>query len=249
MLSWRNLIPMGFDNGEPTMEVMAKMKDMIAAQILQGNVYLCGNSPSTSGIAYNGFQNEMGGIGGNSSDGDAFLVKFNNGGDRLWGTYYGGENDDIGYSCDVAENGGVYLSRVTKSATQISSPNAFSESHGNPGTDLSNRDMFLVKFNDSGQREWGTYYGGALVDFGGRCHSGFNNTVYLCGNTNSPDLSQDGFQNTISGGSDAVLAKFNDCAVSSSISVSAWIRTLGLLTEIPILFRRLLNYVCFYSRL
>lgn len=190
----------------------------------QGNVYLCGNTPSTSNIAFNGYQNEMGGVGDNDgTDGDAFLVKFDSEGNRLWATYYGGENDDVGYSCDAGVNGGIFLSGKTKSATQISSPGAFSETHGNPGTGLHNLDMFLVKFNDSGQREWGTYYGGSLKDRLGICHAGINNTVYLCGSTNSTGLAQGGFQNTINGESDVILAKFNDddCFVSNSISATS----------------------------
>src|SRR5690349_16790852 len=54
-----------------------------------GNVYIAGITMSQTGIAFNGHQNTFGG--GNV---DAFLVKFNSAGTRIWGTYYGGGGDE-----------------------------------------------------------------------------------------------------------------------------------------------------------
>jgi hypothetical protein len=49
------------------------------------------------GIAVAGHQNTYGG----GVYGDAFLVKFNPAGVRQWATYYGGNGDDVWYSCAV----------------------------------------------------------------------------------------------------------------------------------------------------
>ena len=55
-----------------------------------GNVYICGPTYSTSGIASGGYDNTHAG------NNDAFLVKFNSGGVRQWATYHGGSSFDNG---------------------------------------------------------------------------------------------------------------------------------------------------------
>ena len=74
---------------------------------------MTGLTSSDSSIAFNGFQNT---IGGNL---DIFLVKFNPSGDRLWATYYGGEGFDIGYALNTDINGNIYLSGLTSSYSNI----------------------------------------------------------------------------------------------------------------------------------
>jgi hypothetical protein len=59
----------------------------VAVDNLQ-NVYLTGSTSSVSSIAAGGHQNILGG------SGDAFVVKFNSAGVRLWATYYGGTGND-----------------------------------------------------------------------------------------------------------------------------------------------------------
>ena len=59
------------------------------------HVFLAGFTESSEGIAESGFQNTIGG------SFDAFLVKFDASGARIWGTYYGGELEDYGYATAV----------------------------------------------------------------------------------------------------------------------------------------------------
>src|SRR5437763_554997 len=55
-----------------------------------GNVYMVGQTESTSGIASAGaYQTTIGG------GVDAFIVKFDALGNRLWATYYGGTDSDV----------------------------------------------------------------------------------------------------------------------------------------------------------
>lgn len=69
-----------------------------------GNVYLAGETTSTTGIAtFGAHQTTYGG------SRDAFLVKFNSSGVRQWGTYYGGEANDFGHSTVTDTKGNVYL--------------------------------------------------------------------------------------------------------------------------------------------
>jgi hypothetical protein len=86
---------------------------------------------------------------------DAYLVKFNSGGTRLWGTYYGGGDYDYGNSVAVSpSDGAVYLAGYTASPTGIATSSAHQTSYADTF------DAFLVKFNSGGTRLWGTYYGG-----------------------------------------------------------------------------------------
>lgn len=48
----------------------------------QDNIYICGHTSSLSGITFNGFQNTYGG-----GLHDAYLVKFDSNGNRIWATY------------------------------------------------------------------------------------------------------------------------------------------------------------------
>ena len=165
------------------------------------NVFLAGFTYSTSGIASGGFQNTMGG------NEDAFLVKFDSLGNRMWGTYYGGGNDDFGYSCTVDPYGNPYLAGIAGSSTGIAS-GGFQNMFG--GLD----DAFLVKFNTTGNRLWATYYGGTADERGYFCITDTTGNVYMTGSANSTTgIASGGFQNTFGGGAgtntDAFLVKFD----------------------------------------
>lgn len=163
-----------------------------------GNVYLAGRTASTSGIASGGHQNVH--AGGN----DAYLVKFDATGTRLWGTYYGGVNYDAGTSCVTDVTGNVYLSGITMSGGNIATVGAHQEVFGG------DKDGFIVKFSPSGVRLWATYYGTGADDQAVSCATDTSKNVYLCGRTNSSSgLASGGHQNTPGGGGDAFLAKFN----------------------------------------
>ena len=170
-----------------------------------GNVYLCGRTTSTTGIALGGHQNTF--AGGVPIDG--FLVKFNNSGVRQWGTYYGGYGYEEGLSITTDWLGNVYLSGRTESTTGIAS-GGYQNLFGG-----GQYDAFLIKFNSSGVRQWGTYYGGLGDEFGqtGTATDGAGN-VYLSGSTASTTgIASGGHQNTFGGGYDAFLVKFNGSGV------------------------------------
>jgi len=174
-----------------------------------GNVYLVGNSTSSTSIASGGHQNTYGG--GTFVFGDAFLVKFDTSGLRQWGTYYGGTGADAGSSCAVDGSGNVYLAGFTTSTTSIGS-GGHQNTYGG-GTN----DAFLVKFDTSGLRQWGTHYGGTGADAGSFCAVDASGNVYLAGETNTNSTTAIGFgghQNTYGGGDyDAFLVKFNAIGV------------------------------------
>jgi PKD repeat protein len=77
---------------------------------------------------------------------DAYILKFDSNGLRIWGTYFGGPNSEAVTGMDVDIYGTVYLCGVTGSPTGIATPGAFDE------TMESNvyvyNDGFIAKFVD-----------------------------------------------------------------------------------------------------
>ena len=165
-----------------------------------GNIYLTGETSSTTGIAAaGGYQTS------NAGFTDAFLVKFSSTGIRLWATYYGGNNNDYPQSCAIDGNQNIYLAGFTESTTGIAM-GGFQNNYAGIGQ----YDAFLAKFNSSGSRVWATYYGSVGEDVAYSCAVDGNNNVYLSGTTDSyTNIANGGFQNTNGGGAnDCFLVKF-----------------------------------------
>ena len=118
----------------------------VAVDATSGDVYLAGTTGSNTGIASGGFDNTFG---GGSIYGDAFLVRFNSAGTRLWATYYGGMGEEVATSVTTDVSGNVYLAGYTQSSSGIAS-GGFDNTFGGVW------DAFLVKFNSSGVRQWAT---------------------------------------------------------------------------------------------
>jgi hypothetical protein len=166
-----------------------------------GNIYLAGSTFSSASIASGGHQNTI------STNGDAFLVKFNTSGTRQWATYYGGTSEEWGY-CATDASGNVYIAGTTSSNASIASG-------GHQIARGGSRDAFLVKFNPSGVRQWATYYGGTGDDQSLFCAADVSGNIYLAGRTNSNDsIAFNGHQNIFGRGSlDGFLVKFNTSGV------------------------------------
>jgi gliding motility-associated-like protein len=165
-----------------------------------GNVYLAGNTSSATGIASPGAHQTA--FGGGT---DAFLVKFNKNGVRKWASYYGGTGTESGFGVAVDTHDNVYLTGLTGSTTNISTPGSFQ-----PAKDAGN-DAYLVKFDSNGVRRWGTYYGGNNSDNSTAIRIDREDMVYITGNTSSTNnlATASSQQATNNGNTDAFLAKFD----------------------------------------
>ncbi|MEI7727477.1 MAG: SBBP repeat-containing protein, partial [Bacteroidota bacterium] len=164
-----------------------------------GHVYLSGSTKSTSQIATPGSHQEF--LGGQS---DCFLARFDTLGQLEWATYYGGTTYE-GYGfCSAGTNGEVYLCGQTASSNNISTPGSHQENLNGV------RDAFLVKFNSSGVRQWGTYYGGTGMDDAFSVTLDKNGNILLTGPTTSTDniATPGSYQPVLAGGTDAFLAKY-----------------------------------------
>lgn len=167
-----------------------------------GNIYLCGNTSSTSGIASsNGVHQST-----NGGNGDGFLAKFNANGSRIWSTYYGGGQADQCHSV-AADGVKIYLSGRTQSNSAIATSNGYDNTYGGGG----NSDAFLVRFDSAGVRVWGTYYGDQGSEFGYSVTVDQRGNIYQAGRTSSTTsiASSDGFQTAYGTNTDAYVVKFD----------------------------------------
>ena len=134
-----------------------------------GNVFLVGETSTNSGTAIaTAASHQPTGAG-------AFLVKFSGGGVRQWGTYYGQFN--WARSCATDATGNVFITGVSYGGTLIATPG----SHQPTGIA---QDAYLAKFNSSGVRQWGTYYGGAGTEWGLSCSVDPSGNIFMSGITN-----------------------------------------------------------------
>ena len=170
---------------------------------LQGNVYLSGDtqsSLSSGAIATTGAHQTLFGGGAIS---DAFLVKFNATGTRLWGTYYGGGGHENGYCCATDLNNNVYMVGAASNYTTsiIATPGSYLTTISAVSA------AFLVKFNSNGIRQWGTYFPGTAYS----CITDIKGNLYFAGTAGDMTgiTTATSHQMTNSGNGDAFLAKFD----------------------------------------
>jgi len=177
-----------------------------------GNVFVAGITTSEDGIATPGsHQSAFGGVA------DGMLVNFDGNGARLWGTYYGGANEDYCTACAVDGSGAVYIGGHTESPSDIAAS-------GHQDQLAGQFDAMLVRFNGAGVRQWATYYGGALYEGeNASCATDPQGNVYLSGFTNSTSgIASGGHQNNYGGGlSDAFLVKFEGGSAPACIPTIA----------------------------
>lgn len=142
---------------------------------------------------------------------DIVIVKFDNSGNRLWSTFYGGNSEDEGRSLDFDSSDNLYITGSVRSTDfpLLNSGGFFQSVYGG-----GSGDAFVLKFDNTDNLLWSTYYGGSSLD--GAYTVGVDNTdnIFLVGTTNSDDfpLFDAGtfFQGTILGAGNAFLLKFDD---------------------------------------
>ncbi len=122
-----------------------------------GNVYIAGSTTS-SGIATPGAHNTVY-HGGPYGGFNTYMAAFDSSGRLKWATYYGmaGGDSEPAYVA-AGSDGSVYLCSSTQESAGISTPGAFKERVNDTWGVNS---AFVVRFDSTGKRIWGTYYGGA----------------------------------------------------------------------------------------
>jgi len=146
------------------------------------NVYFTGKTYNDSGIATIGsFQGIKDFEYGN------YLVNFNSNGQKIWGTYFGlnilNNYITIQNTLKIDMLGNIYISGVTNFQNNISTLGCFQDIivFTQP---IYNLDAFAMKFNNNGERIWGTYFGGISPEYYADIIP-FDNYFYIYGFTQS----------------------------------------------------------------
>ena len=175
----------------------------------QGNVYLVGSTNTSAGTQIGTTGSHQSSFGGYV---DGFAVNFNSAGVRQWGTYYGGADHEAAMSCVVDPSGDFYITGITSSTTAIATPLSHQTTHANK----TSSDAFLVKFDPSGVRQWGTYYGGNNLDYSYSCSADLTGNVYIAGWTTTTVnlvIATPGSHQSAATVGGAFLAKFNTAGI------------------------------------
>jgi len=174
----------------------------------KGNLLILGNSVSSNSISTIGTHQL---IIGDTISGDAFLVKFDSFGNRLWGTYFGGNSlDEVVKGITIDSQDNVLILGTTFSTNNISSIGAYQENYGELA------DAFIAKFDSNGTFIWGTYYGGEADDYGAEITLNSNETFFIIGYTESYySIASSGAYQTLVNSTDAFIVKFQDDTTTS----------------------------------
>lgn len=117
---------------------------------------------------------------------DCFVVKLNSDGQRIWGTYFGGNGGEQSGEITTDADNNIYLSGETGSSQQLSTPGSHQQ------TKAGQFDGFLAKFSPAGIPLWSTYFGGSMADGLSSVEVAYDNSVYVTGTTNSAGLGTPG---------------------------------------------------------
>ena len=155
-----------------------------------GNVYVTGVT--------------FGGLDWNTSAGanDLFVVKYNSSGTKEWTEQLGSASSDYANGVATDSSGNVYVAGVTYG--------------GLDGNSKGNSDLFVVKYNSSGTKEWTKQYGTDRYDEARGVATDSSGNVYVVGGTKG---NLNGISN--SGRTDAFVIKFN------SSGTKQWTKKLG----------------------
>jgi len=156
-----------------------------------GNVYVAG-----------GTKGRLNGI-SNSGRTDAFVIKFNSSGTRQWTKPLGTWQTDLANGVATDSSGNVYVAGVTYR-------------HLDGNTSAGNADLFVVKYNSSGKKQWTKQLGTSKNDRARGVATDSSGNVYVTGDTYG------GLDNnTNAGNSDLFVVKYN------SSGTKQWTKQLG----------------------
>ena len=138
-----------------------------------------------------------GDLDGNTSAGsaDLFVVKYNSSGTKQWTKQLGSSSDDVAYGVATDSSGNVYVAGYTQGGLD-----------GN--TNAGYTDLFVVKYNSSGTKQWTRQLGSLGSDHARGVATDSSGNVYVTGYIEGNiEGGLDG--NTGAGGMDIFVVKYN----------------------------------------
>ena len=144
----------------------------------------------------------------NAASWDAFLVKYDTNGTRLWTRLLGTTGSETAYGIATDSSGNIYITGSTDGVLGVD------PSPGDPGV---NADSFVAKYNATGTLQWVTQLGTSCAEWSKDIDVDLSGNIYIAGK-----IYQCAFaDNTASGRYDAFLARLD------SSGNTQWVRQFG----------------------
>lgn len=197
---------------------------------LAGNVYITGQFKDTVDFDPGaGVTNLMA-----LANDDIFFAKYNASGALVWAHRIGGTANDQGHGITADLSGNVYITGYFKGIVDF-----------DPGANVANltgngiEDIFVAKYNSSGNYLWAHSAGGANTDMGQSIAVDYMGNVLVTGNFNGASVDFDPGPATVSlstnGLSDIFVASYNDTGKlnwAKSIGSDSTDDGLGIITDL-----------------
>lgn len=134
---------------------------------------------------------------------DVFIIKYTSNGNLLWAKSAGGNSHDYGLDISTDAYGNSFITGMFMSSSLIFGADTL--------INIGFEDIFIVKYNDSGNVLWAKSVGGARQDAGHGISSDVSGNAYITGffRSSSITLGTTLLTNIYAGNSDIFIAKLN----------------------------------------
>ena len=169
-----------------------------------GNIY-CTGAFWNKAYFDSGLQNDS--LVANSSSGDIYVAKYSDQGLLLWAIGFGSTGNDFGQDLILDSQGDIVLTGNFTGTVDFD-PGASTDNL----TTYGDHDIFLAKYDNSGNHIWAKKIGGSQEDWGVKILNDNNGLIYLTGyffGTSDFDPSDNNLTLTSSGNEDVFLSSYN----------------------------------------
>ncbi len=155
-----------------------------------------------------------------ADEGDIYITKFSSEGVMLWSTYYGGSELDVPLCITIDNNNKIIVAGYTSSFSfPVKDDGGFHQPLFGGGSMPEPADGFIMIFDNSGNRNKATFYGGTSNEIIKSIDIDSENNIYFTGNNfgggtspglNFPLKNSGGFYRDNFSGAEAFIGSFNN---------------------------------------